>query len=363
MLNVFLTVRAIFFTLILYFNLLGTIFAAWNIVSSSSSGMPVPGAAAFLVVNAALIFVLVTMAYSAEAICARARPAHVRFECGWTVLMSILQLSASIYVTTVGPPALCRSQSAWTVCASAALLVPVSWLTTFIMLAYCVTLCVIAATHVYFMPNLWTTPISAVPWFNLTESALYPAAVSPPTRPLSTSSSFTSSESDSSCHVSKFITETWEKLSRVEGRVIDPSKPILFSPGSPSINSTRPAWAKQLQLDTRRGVDQPFSTRGISPSGYSPEVPTPPPKARAKQAPGPKDLKSAQIYELQLARNSSESACSTLTLQTPTIFPKKIADPDLPIPRPRLSEWIPADATTAIDLHTNGHSRPHRADS
>jgi len=245
------------------------------------------------------------------------------------------------------------------------LLVPISWLATFIMLAYCVTLCVMAATHVYFMPNLWTTPVSVVPWFNLTESALYPAAVSSPTRPLSTSSSssFTSSESDSSCQVSKFIAETWEKLSRVEGRVIDPSKPILFSHGSPSINSTRPAWAKQLQIDTRRGVDQPFSTRGISPSGYSLEVPPPPPKARARQAPGPKDLKSAQIYELQLARNSSESACSILTLQTPTIFPKKIADPDLPIPRPRLSEWIPADAATAIDLHTNGYPRPHRAGS
>jgi hypothetical protein len=60
--------------LILYFNLLATIFAGWNIMSSTSSGMPgeflsvalitstdtfvVPGAAAFLVVNAALIFAL-----------------------------------------------------------------------------------------------------------------------------------------------------------------------------------------------------------------------------------------------------------------------------------------------------------------
>jgi hypothetical protein len=59
--------------LILYFNLLATIFAGWNIMSSTS-GMPgvllsvavitstdtfaVPGAAAFLLVNAALIFAL-----------------------------------------------------------------------------------------------------------------------------------------------------------------------------------------------------------------------------------------------------------------------------------------------------------------
>lgn len=60
--------------LILYFNLLATIFAGWNIMSSTSSGMPgvllsmavmistdmfvAPGASAFLVVNAALIFAL-----------------------------------------------------------------------------------------------------------------------------------------------------------------------------------------------------------------------------------------------------------------------------------------------------------------
>jgi hypothetical protein len=44
-----------------------------------------------------------------------------------------------------------------------------------------------------------------------------------------------------------------------------------------------------------------------------------------------------------------------LTLQSPTIFPKKIADPDLPIPRPRLSEWMPADAATAVDIRSNDY--------
>lgn len=89
--NSFIIIRAIFFSkytisvnviqpdnidaaLILYFNLLATIFAGWNIMSSTSSGMPgvllsmavmistdmfvAPGASAFLVVNAALIFAL-----------------------------------------------------------------------------------------------------------------------------------------------------------------------------------------------------------------------------------------------------------------------------------------------------------------
>ncbi|KAG1756531.1 uncharacterized protein EDB91DRAFT_21565 [Suillus paluster] len=343
--NSFLIVRAIFFTLILYFNLLATIFAGWNIASFTASGMSVPGAAAFLVVNSALIFILTTLAYSAEAICAKARPAHVRFECGWTVLMGILQLAASIYVTTASPPALCQSQSTWTICASAALLMPISWLATFTMLVYCVTLCVMAATHVYFMPTLWNMPVTMVPWFNLTESM----PVSFPSRPLSEVSSSASSQRDSSCNISKYIADTWEKLSRAEGRVVEPSKPILFSRGCPSINSTRPAWAKQLELQTRRGVDQPFLTQHPLPSSYSPKVPLPPPKARAREVSGPKDFNYAETRtELQLDKNTFGSP---LTPQQPTIFPNRIANPDLPIPRPRLSEWIPADAATAIDLY------------
>lgn len=343
--NPFIIIRAIFFTLILYFNLLATIFAGWNIVSSTSSGMPVPGAAAFLIVNSAFIFALATLAYSAEVICPKARPSHVRFECGWTVLMGILQLAASIYATTASPPTLCQSQSTWTICASAALLVPISWLATFIMLAYCVTICVMAATHILFMPALWKMPVTAVPWFNLDDSM----AVSFPSRPLSEISSTTWAESGSSCNISKYISETWEKLSRVEGRVIEPSKPILFSRNCPSINSTRPAWAKQLELQTRRGVDQPFSTQRISPSSRSPKELSPPPKARAREVSGPKDFKCAETCtDLQLDKNTS---WSTLTPRTPTIFPKRIVDPDLPIPRPRLSEWIPADAANITDLH------------
>ncbi|KAG0705911.1 hypothetical protein DFH29DRAFT_234223 [Suillus ampliporus] len=334
--NPFLIVRAIFFT--------------WNIVSSTSSGMPVPGAAAFLIVNSALIFVLATLAYSAEAICPKARPAHVKFECGWTVLMGILQLAASICVTTAAPPALCQSETTWTICASAALLVPISWLATFIMLVYCVTLCVMAATHVYFMPTLWKTPVAMVPWFNLTESMAVPF----PSRPLSDISSSASAESHSSCNISKYIAETWEKLSRVEGRVIEPSKPILFSRGCPSINSSRPAWAKQLQLQTRRGVDQPFLTQHLSPSSFSPKAPPPPPKARAREVPGPKEY-AETCTEPWMDRNTSGS---TLTPRPSTIFPNRIADPDLPIPRPRLSEWIPAHAANAIDFHAGNPITP-----
>lgn len=38
---------------------------------------------------------------------------------------------------------------------------------------------------------------------------------------------------------------------------------------------------------------------------------------------------------------------SSLTLQTPGLFPKGTGDPDLPIPLPHLSQWIRADAAKA----------------
>jgi len=210
------------------------------------------------------------------------------------------------------------------------------------VLVYCITLCVMAATHVYFLPTLWKMPVTAVPWFNLTDSM----PISFPSRPLSEISSSTWAESGSSCSISKYIADTWERLHRVERRVVEPSKPILFSRNCPSIDSTRPAWAKQLELQTRRGVDQPFLTQRISPSSNPPKVPLPPPKARAREVSSLNDLNYAETFmNLQLNKNKPYS---TLTPRTPTIFPKRIADPDLPIPRPRLSQWIPADAANVV---------------
>jgi hypothetical protein len=35
------------------------------------------------------------------------------------------------------------------------------------------------------------------------------------------------------------------------------------------------------------------------------------------------------------------------------VFPRKVDDHDVPIPLPRLSEWIRADAVRGIDVHTS----------
>ncbi|KIJ68980.1 hypothetical protein HYDPIDRAFT_172486 [Hydnomerulius pinastri MD-312] len=293
------------------------------------------------------VFLVIRTIFFAELICARARPAHVRVECAWTVLMSTLQLAASINVTVNGPPMACQMRSPWASCASSSLLVPVSWLATLIILTYSLTISITAATHATSLPTIWTTAVSAVPWF--APDAVAPAPVVIPylsARKHSKAFSSASSGSEESCAVTKYITERWEKLSGAE-RQSEPSGPIIFSGGRQSVDSTRPTWARQLEA--RRGIDSPFA-RPPQVRGGQRAVPSPPPKALAKEVTAPRDSHYVEVYrQSEINRNAS---CSTLTPQTPTVFPKRIADPDLPIPLPRLSEWIRADAARGITVHT-----------
>ncbi|KAF9246203.1 hypothetical protein BU15DRAFT_70315 [Melanogaster broomeanus] len=316
MYNAFLVIRTIFFALLLYLNVLIFVFASWNIAATKSSEMSAPGASVFLLVNSIFIFGFVFLASVAEIICAKARPAHVRVECLWTVFMSTLQLAASINVTLNGRPMSCQMQSPWGSCASSSLLVPVSWLATLIVITYSLTICITSATHSTSLPSIWTTPVSAVPWFGTGAAA--PGAVlisQPATRQNSKAFSSSSSDSEESCAVTKYIAERWEKLSGME-RQSGHSGPMLFSKGR----------------------------HATSPSEKRPTAPLPPSRTHIKEVVAPRDS-----HYVEVCRQSDMS--STLTLQTPTVFPKT-TDPDLPIPLPRLSEWIQADAGRKVAVRT-----------
>ncbi|KAF9227530.1 hypothetical protein BS17DRAFT_389792 [Gyrodon lividus] len=326
--NAFLVVRTIFFALLLYLNVLILVFASWNIAATKSSGTSAP-------------------AYLAELICAKARPAHVRVECAWTVFMSILQLAASIDVTVNGPPMSCQMRSPWATCASSSLLVPVSWLGSLIILTYCLTIYITSVTHAPCLPSIWTTPVSAVPWFGPVATAPAPVDISQlAARKHSKAFSSSSSASEESCAVTKYISEQWEKLSGIE-RQSEPTGPILFSRECRSVDSTRPAWARQQQA--RRGIDNPFP-RPSPAREEKPTVPSPPPRAHAKEVAASRD--SHYVEACRQSEMTTTNPCSALTPQTLTIFPNKIVNPDLPIPLPRLSEWIRADAARGITVHT-----------
>ncbi|KAF8557245.1 hypothetical protein OG21DRAFT_341276 [Imleria badia] len=350
--NAFLVIRTVFFALLTYFHVLVLIFASWNIVAATSSGMSAPGASVFLLMNSVFIFVLVPVAYLAEVICVKARPAYVRVECAWTVLMSIFQLAASVDVTVNGPPMYCQTDSPWAMCASSSLLVHISWLATLIMLSYCLTICVTSATHATSLPDIWITPVPHVPWFHPDAEAPASISLHLPTHKHAKTSSSSTYVREASCAVSRYIAERWEKLSRTERQPVS-SGPILFTKGHQSGDLTRPTWARQHRI--RRGVDDPFAKP--LPKRKEPEVLAPPPRTHSKQVMTPRDSHSAVEVGNQPGIMRTRSY-STVTPRISPVFPHRPVDPDLPIPRPKLSEWVRADVLSWITVDVEPHPSP-----
>lgn len=331
--NAFLVIRTIFFALLLCLNVLLLVFAGWNLSAIANTA---PGAPILVIISSSLILLFVTLASIAEAICSQGRPEHVRFECAWTVLMCTVQLASSINATVNGPPVICHSQWTWSTCASSSLLVPVTWMVVLIILTYCLTICITALLHAPSIPDVWRMPISSVPWFNVDAKVPSPSA-----KVFAKEKAFSrySNASAESCAITKYITERWGRLTHIESQSESPSKVALSSKGHESIDNARPVWARQK--DGRRGVDQPFAKPPLLPALRG-VLPPPPPTILAKEAVVPRDTRYVGRSEMK-----SSNDHSTLTSHAQTLFPKGTANPDLPIPRPHLSHWIPADATKA----------------
>ncbi|KAN0076978.1 hypothetical protein V8E55_010833 [Tylopilus felleus] len=344
--NAFLVIRAVFFALLTYLHVLVLIFASWNIVAAKSFGISTPGASVFLLVNSVLIFVLLPVAHLAELICAKARPAYVRVECAWTVLMSILELAASVDVTVNGPPTYCQTHSPWAMCASFSLLVHINWLVTLIMFSYCLTICVVSAAHAAALPDIWITSIPHVPWFNLGAEGPVPVTISLlPTRKHSKIPSSSSDLSRTSCAISKYIAERWEKLSRTERQPAS-SGPVLFAKGHQSADPTRPIWAREHRI--RRGVDHPFA-KPLPKRGEPSVILTPPPRIHSRQVATPSDAHSVTVVASEQPQTKAHFHSSQAS-RSSSVFPHTLANPDLPIPRPNRSEWVRADTLSWISF-------------
>ena len=204
------------------------------------------------------------------------------------------------------------------------------------VLVYCLTICLTASAHVSSIPNIWTMPVSSVPWFSCDSKV--PAGLFPPEKDPNTFARI-SSASGESCAVTRYITERWGKLNGAERQSRSPSSPILFPRGHQSVDVTQPNWARQIEA--RRGVDVPFAKPPSLPALRKIQAiqPTPLPTALAKEVVTPRDS-----HYVEVCRASSDGR-SSFTLHTPGLFPKGTSDPNLPIPLPHLSQWIRADAT------------------
>jgi len=316
--NPFLVARFIFFAILLYLNLLTLIFAALNIAAVKSSGISAPGAAAFLVSNCCFLFLFLLFGLGGIG------SPMVKIECGWTAILSILHLAATVTMNVNGPPTMCQPALAnWAACATSSVLVPVTWLTTFTLIAYCLMLTISAIIHAKPLPGMWSVAVRVVPWFvpggGLPAKKLpEPKAQSTKSRPVSFSGS------EVSVQLSKPNNDVEAALPNVEtsARITD----FISAP-----------WAKNRA--GRRGIDPPFFTKGNNDNDSVPEARPRPPRA-------------TRYFELSWFRPKSQ-AQPAVTPQTPGgVFGRAPGDEDDPIPLPRLSEWIRADAEKGINVHT-----------
>ncbi|KII88626.1 hypothetical protein PLICRDRAFT_176193 [Plicaturopsis crispa FD-325 SS-3] len=329
--NPFIVARFVAFSLAVYLGILTLVFASWNIGAAKAAGVPgechvflarlsssdiaraVPGAAIFLIFNSCALLLAVAVAM-VELCFPKATTAQVQFECGWTAILSALQLAATLDATVNGPPVLCRDQEHWGVCASSYLVVSVSWSSSMTLLAYFLALFVTSMMHARTYPNLWSLTVYKVPWFT-ERDALQPPAV--PTKDVyapsttSTPPSLRSRPSDDPFSLFRLVCKRWSRLGG------DPeSGPSMFNPESRAEHDVRAPWAQRLR--TKRGVDQPFGSAPPSREGSQHSRPRTPPPARRPQG-----------------------------------FPSVHRDEDLPIEKPRtLSAWVRADYAKGITVHT-----------
>ncbi|KAG5727665.1 hypothetical protein E4T56_gene12301 [Termitomyces sp. T112] len=304
--NPFLIARFIIFALLVNLNILILAFAAWSINTAVHSNFPLSVTTVFFILESCVLFLGVILGM-AEFLVPRANTARVLFECVWTAVLSVVQTGTAISAT-VNVSVVCRSTDNREFCASSSLLIPVSWLSSVILFAYFLILFITAIAHISPFPEIWTQSISSMDWFSLQDP---------------TSKSEVVPETD-----------TWSRYIK-----------DIEATGSRSDDSTKYApWAKTI----RRGIDPPFKSRGPSAASSPSIVTTSFPVAPLRIQSTRRKVAGSRFIEkfresARLSRRESVSQMQSTSQSQANPFPPRVEDYDLPIPLPRLSEWIRAD--------------------
>jgi len=194
------------------------------------------------------------------------------------------------------------------------------------------------------VPNVWSTTVYAVSWFSQSNCDIPLAKISDeePAKPRPTTGGFR---------------DSW-------GRFWASPRRDVEAGSDADRQSTRAPWSKGLA--TRRGIDVPFAKMGdaaisnrTSPTGST--LLRPPPEAHPKDG-GPSQREGSRYVELfreSVLPPIPSSQSDTLSYyglhldpRPDSPFPLRVDDHDLPIPLPRLSEWIRADTAKGINVHT-----------
>lgn len=114
------------------------------------------------------------------------------------------------------------------------------------------------------------------------------------------------------------------------------------------------SWATST---VRRGVDPPFSRQSKSPcpsptiSSATLALPSFPNKSANKSETGSRFIERFCDSTVLVRSNSLEHFIADSQVRQDH-FPPSVVDVDAPIPLPRLSEWVKADALRGISVHT-----------
>ncbi|GJE95204.1 hypothetical protein PsYK624_113850 [Phanerochaete sordida] len=354
--NPLLIVRFVLFSILVYLSVLALGFAGWEIASINEMGLPMAGSPIFAMFNACAFLFFIALA-CAELVIPDAKTGAIYFECLWTGTMSALSLSSAIDVIVNGPPVYCRVQDYEAICTSSTVLAAITWTTSFITIAYFLTLFYLALSHASVYGAFWQLTVYHAPWFvEPTLPLAHSGPTSKPPRP-----------------PQHKATEPWEnpafRHDDDEQDIGDAPLPPPLAPWardpeahalparrtapSPvqSTASLRPPWAQRVQ--TRRGVDPPFAPAPAASrlsrlvrsfwSASSAPPPSPPPPVPPKFAPRPLALRtSPSPLPAFVDSPLPEGGFVDCFRGSYGYFPEAVVDEDSPIEQPRRSEWVRA---------------------
>lgn len=249
----FLLLRLVAFVFLLLLNILILSFAAFNITASRTWEKYVSAGPSLAVFNSSVFFFLSLLLLGERKYSHAIPPVSMLLaEVCWVSFMTVLTFLSSVLSTRIGPAKMCSSIPVnMAMCSSSILILPVSWMNFFVFFAYSVTLSIVAILHAPFVPDIWYSAVSDVPWFDF--------------------SPFHSEKSDlehqtiygDAFRSSPSVFGT--KYNGDDGRQtlkVPPRAPWLSLPRGSfalSVSSYTPAWAKQHNAGLTRGLDNPFS--------------------------------------------------------------------------------------------------------
>ncbi|GBE82024.1 predicted protein [Sparassis crispa] len=393
--------RLVFFASLFYLNSLALGIAAWNIAALKSYGIHAYGPPIFVIMNALILFFFLVVTTASAFVPTRWAP-RIMFECGWTGILCILQLSSALDITISGPPSTCPSGAYKAACASSTILVAITWISSSLFTIYFLGLFSLAVTHSSIYPGIWATSVAAVPWFSETE-----------TTPVNDSRSSLDSFRDEKRKSFIYESPVFKGLTgaahvppqAAPSRILRPAKRVssvydnpvfgeytgaadeeartasffsyvfvgpprqISSPIPVLINnsgSDRPPWARAIE--TRRGLDKPFPSPTKEKLVPGPErepvrlkstwsdtttasTPALPPKALTgpvRVAGKPNGRSGSGQYEsLHQAIDLPVIVPSPSRVESYGMFPEDVDDPDLPIDtHSDRSEWTTADPSS-----------------